>query len=170
VELQKVDGVATGYVGGRAATVITTERVCRAPCKELVAVSDVTDFYIAGDGVTGSRSLDLSQYGDSVNLKVKAGSSGRRMGGLWSVVGGGALVLGGGLCAGLGALLPSEGGDNIGSTFLLGGLITAGVGAVLLALGIFLLPGSGTEVDMEQGTAMPPPQVPVAAPAHASNI
>jgi hypothetical protein len=153
VELQRIAGVATGYVGGRSATVVTSERICRAPCKELVAVNDVTDFYVAGDGVPGSGTLDLSQYGDSVNVKVKAGSSGRRFGGFMSLIGGISLIACGGLFAGLGAI--DTQGDLMSNGLFVSGLVSAGIGVLLTALGIFLLPGSGTDVQLEQGGPVP---------------
>ncbi|MFT3840832.1 MAG: hypothetical protein QM723_27835 [Myxococcaceae bacterium] len=154
VELQRIAGVATGYVGGRSATVVTSERICRAPCKEVVAVNDVTDFYVAGDGVPGSGTLDLSHYGDSVNLKVKAGSSGRRFGGIMSLIGGISLVAAGGLFAGL-MTMDSSNGDLTSNGMFMTGVITAGIGVLLTALGIFLLPGSGTDVEVEQGGPVP---------------
>ncbi len=168
VELQRIAGVSTGYVGGRAATVITTERICRAPCQELVDVNDVTDFFIAGDGVTPSGKLDLALYGDSVNIKVKAGSSGRRVGGIMSLAGGLGLMVAGGLLGGLFALMPSSGStSDLTNGFMVGGFITAGVGLVLTVLGIILLPGSGTDVAVAQGGPVPlqPSTVPVSGPS-----
>ncbi len=168
VELQRIAGIATGYVGGNAATVVTSERICRAPCREVVEVNDVTDFYVAGDGVTPSSALDLSQYGNSVNMKVKAGSTGRRFGGIMSVTGGGALLLGGLLSVGLGAMM---GGDTYTSSsasfFTTAGAIGAGIGGALLVLGIVLLTGSGTDVTLSPSTAVPPPESPGPGPAAA---
>ncbi len=150
VELQRVAGMASGYVAGQAALVVTSERICRAPCNELVDVSDVTDFYVGGEGVTASRALDLSQYGDSVKLKVKAGSVGRRSGGIISLTGGLACIVSGGALAGTTALI----GDTRGP-FMPIGLVTAAVGVVLTVVSVFLLRSAGTDVDLSQG--LPPP-------------
>src|SRR5882672_5534983 len=45
-ELHRLVSVASGYVQGGYATIYSTERVCRAPCNELIDVSEVMDFYI----------------------------------------------------------------------------------------------------------------------------
>jgi len=170
-ELHRLTNVASGYVQGGFATIISTERICRAPCNELVDVSEVMDFYIQGESMVGSGPLDLSQYGDSVKLKVHGGSRGRRIGGVALVAAGGGLALGGGLLAGLFLGLNGSDGtapDSTLQTFGVGSLIAAGIGVALLIVGIILLPGSGTDVVMEPGpppASVPPPQGPGIPPA-----
>src|SRR5689334_24976721 len=159
VELQRVASVAHGYVGGRAATLITNERICRAPCDETVEVTDLSDYFVGGAGVTPSGRVELTGYGDAVNLKVKAGSAGRRWGGLMATIGGGGLAVCGGLFLGLGAMINGDsysGGG--GSFFMTTGAISGAIGVAVLILGIVLLHGSGTDVEVSSGGMAPSPQ------------
>jgi hypothetical protein len=158
VELQRLASVSQGYIGGRAAMLVTNERICKAPCDETVDVTDLSDFFVAGDGVTPSGRIELTGYGEAVNLKVKAGSAGRRIGGFMATIGGGSLALAGALFLGLGALsLGDTYSDNGGSIFFATGAITGAIGIAVLILGIVLLHGSGTDVEVSSAAGMPAP-------------
>jgi hypothetical protein len=157
VELQRLASVSHGYVGGRAATLITNERICKAPCDETVDVTDLSDFFVAGDGVTPSGRIELTGYGEAVNLKVKAGSAGRRYGGFMATIGGAALAVTGGLFLGLGAMTASDSYDSSGSFFFTTGAISGAIGIAVLILGIVLLHGSGTDVEVSSAGGAPAP-------------
>jgi hypothetical protein len=150
VELQRLAGVSHGYVAGYQATVVAMERICKAPCNETVEVSDVSDFYLAGEGVVGGGKVDLFGKGDAVNIKVTGGSRGRRMGGLWGVVGGAAGIVAGGTFGLLGLMMGDYDGSSKGM-FVGSGAAFAGVGLVALIVGILLLPGSGSDISVERG-------------------
>jgi hypothetical protein len=158
VELQRLAGVAHGYVGQYQATVVSMERICKAPCRELVDVTDVSDYYVAGAGVVGDGHVDLFGHGDSVNIKVEGGSRGRRIGGFVALLGGGAAFLTGGLLALVGAAMGSpsysygypsySSGPN---TLVVMGVPTLVIGLLAAVAGVCLLPGSGSDISVENG-------------------
>jgi hypothetical protein len=146
VELHRrsVTGVIVGEVNG---VVQQFEKVCEAPCNRSVDLSVESDYFIAGSGVSASRLIDLSRYRDEVTIKVEAGSSGQRLGGIIGmVVGFAAAHVGGVLLAVARADDLSRAEEPAGIT-----MIAAGLGVGVLGLALFL--SSGTTFEITGGGA-----------------
>ncbi len=159
VELIHIAAEATGhaYVSGGNATIVTTvtEKVCRAPCNEVVEGHISARYFLQGDGVTPSKTFELPPFA-ALRIKVKAGSLMRRRAGVTMMTVGFLGVLGGAAFVLYGAIAPSPVEPASGlSTNTRNGLIVGGAGIGLTLAGLFLGATSETSYEFE----------PVAAPA-----
>ena len=169
VQLHHYLGMApAGYVTSRHGGVTpvlgtVSEVVCRTPCGEVIDGRKGDEFYFAGKGITPSAPFQVFDKQGDFTAEVHPGSVGKRVGGLFSVIGGGGLAAVGMMTLGLGAISEDQSFTTIGGVAL-------GVGAVVLVAGIVMLVSSKTTYDLHPtiaGGATAPAPLPVVPPADA---
>lgn len=151
VALTRVVGGGYGTAGNTTVYLTTWEKVCTAPCEQLVD-KPRSDFFLTGTGMVGHGPFHLDGY-DAVKIKVKGGSLGARFAGVLLISMGAAAVITGAVFALVGGLTSNShpgvqnpyGGTgtvfrDIGIGMLIGG-------GAALAGGIPLIAFSGTKVE-----------------------
>jgi TPR repeat protein len=129
-----------------AVPVVATSTVCAAPCD--TTLDPNWKYRVAGNGVSPSSSFMLGAHqGDALTLKVRPGSHGSQVTGVWLTATGivfaiiGAVVLPVGLAQGK-APAAAVGGGSLA------------IGAATLIPGIVLLSGSSTRVTTDSGRVL----------------
>jgi hypothetical protein len=102
-------------------------------------------FYLAGEGFPSSRHFRLDPGKEPITVELTAGSNSGFVGGITLISLGGASILGGG------SLLLVAGIGDLGTGMLVGSGVGLSVGVAALAIGIPLLVGNRTKVELREG-------------------
>ncbi len=141
VTLMAVTGTISGYMSnGGLVTGKVNEEICRSPCDRHVQ-NRQQEFFIGGPGVTESGTFNLLVNEGRVDLRVKPGNAGMRVGGVLSMIGGAVTF-------GLGLTMVLFRAPVVG-------LILMGVAVALEAVGIPLFVASTTRVEAQYRTPGP---------------
>jgi hypothetical protein len=154
LQLHEVMAQVTGVVwGGGWATLTASRPVCTAPCDQIIDAHQGQSFFVAGPGIPKSSQFQLAGRGPEVNLDVKAGSTGLRVGGIVVTgIGGAAIAIGIALLA-VGFTAPTDTIDANGNlvttqgnqSFQIAGGVTLGLGVGALVGGIVMIVQGGTK-------------------------
>jgi TPR repeat protein len=129
-----------------AVPVVATSTVCGVPCN--ASVDSNWRFRVAGSGVAPSSSFMLgAKDGDSLSLKVRPGSHGAQVAGVWLTATGIVFAIVGAVVLPLGAAQHKPAAEGVGGGSL-------GIGAATLIPGILLLASSSTRVTTDSGRSL----------------
>lgn len=145
VSLDEVAGTQVIVYGGRVGAITSSRTVCSAPCNRRIEPRPGRVYFVQGEGVTPSSRFEIPPTSaGQVTIGVKPGSSGLRWGGMFMLVTGVTLLVGGAVMAPLGYVVEQE-------PFAIAGFVGLGVGAGLLGGGIGMIVASTTRVRVVDG-------------------
>lgn len=144
VTLYEITGEAVAVGSGGSAVAIGFRPVCHSPCARRVGIDPAASYFVAGNGVTGSKHFTIPDK-DRVTLQVKPGSKVMWGSGIVTEAFGISAVITGIILFAVGA---SESGDSRKALFAAGGG-TLGAGVVMVGAGVPLILFGRTEVKVK---------------------